>query len=145
MNRKKEIRFSFNSQKVEYRNAKRRTGPTARTVAVLSGRTSPGTNADSPKFQGALFLPTIVRKWEKPISVWDASHNVGLRSHYVAAALSVPHMLKNNHGLIINISSSGGKGYLFDIAYGSVRSCVPQRTGSNVDSSTTHSCHSRNR
>ena len=57
--------------------------------------------------------------WEKPISVWDASHNVGLRSHYVAAALSVPHMLKNNHGLIINISSSGGKGYLFDIAYGS--------------------------
>ena len=64
--------------------------------------------------------------WEKPLSVWDASHNVGLRSHYVASALAVPHMLRNDRvvgnkvtALIVNISSSGGKGYLFDIAYGS--------------------------
>ena len=56
--------------------------------------------------------------WEKPLSVWDASHNVGLRSHYITSALSVPYMIKNKSGLIINISSPAGKGYLFDIAYG---------------------------
>ena len=46
-----------------------------------------------------------------------SSHNVGLRSHYIASALSVPHMMKQM-GLIINISSPAVKGYLFDIAYG---------------------------
>ena len=56
--------------------------------------------------------------WEKPLSVWDASHDVGLRSHYIASALSVPHMIKKKSGLIVNISSPAGKGYLFDIAYG---------------------------
>jgi dehydrogenase/reductase SDR family member 1 len=61
------------------------------------------------------------RFWEKPLTVWDASHTVGLRSHYVAAALAVPKMLQQpsaQKGLIVNISSSGGAGYLFDIAYG---------------------------
>lgn len=56
--------------------------------------------------------------WEKPLSVWNASHDVGLRSHYVCSALSAPVMLKRKFGLIVNISSSGGSGYLFDIAYG---------------------------
>jgi len=59
--------------------------------------------------------------WEKPLSVWDASHTVGLRSHYVASALVVPQMLQQSmpqKGIIVNISSSGGAGYLFDIAYG---------------------------
>ena len=61
--------------------------------------------------------------WNKPLSVWNASHNVGLRSHYIASALSIPHMLSNKTStkkpcLIVNISSSGGKSYLFDVAYG---------------------------
>ena len=59
--------------------------------------------------------------WEKPLSVWNASHTVGLRSHYVASALAVPQMLQQptaQKGIIVNVSSSGGAGYLFDIAYG---------------------------
>lgn len=55
--------------------------------------------------------------WEKPLSQWDASHDVGLRSHYVASCLAVPAMLGSG-GLIVNISSAGGLKYLFDPAYG---------------------------
>ena len=46
------------------------------------------------------------RFWEKPLSQWDASHDVGLRSHYIASCLAVPNMLSSG-GLIVNISSGG--------------------------------------
>ena len=56
--------------------------------------------------------------WEKPLSVWDASHQVGLRSHYIMCALVAPTMVRRQRGLIVNISSQGGQTYLFDVAYG---------------------------
>lgn len=58
------------------------------------------------------------RFWEKPLEVWDASHAVGLRSHYVMSALAAPAMIARRAGLIVNVSSAGGQKYLFDIAYG---------------------------
>lgn len=79
--------------------------------------------------------------WKKPLSVWNASHDVGLRSHYIASALSIPHMLATKKPcLIVNISSSGGKSYLFDIAYGCGKAALDrlgcdmatELTGSNV-------------
>ena len=56
--------------------------------------------------------------WEKDLSQWDASHCVGLRSHYVASALVAPSMVSRRRGLIVNVSSGGGREYLFDVAYG---------------------------
>jgi dehydrogenase/reductase SDR family protein 1 len=56
--------------------------------------------------------------WEKPISVFDASLNIGLRSAFVMSALVAPLMIKNKAGLIVQISSFGGVNYLFDVGYG---------------------------
>jgi dehydrogenase/reductase SDR family protein 1 len=56
--------------------------------------------------------------WEVPIGFWDAFHNVGLRSHYVASAYAVPLMIKGGQGLIVNISSSGAARYAQCVAYG---------------------------
>ncbi|SVC62210.1 uncharacterized protein METZ01_LOCUS315064 [marine metagenome] len=56
--------------------------------------------------------------WEKPLSVFDASLNIGLRSAYVMSALVAPVMVKKKAGLIVQISSFGGVNYLFDVGYG---------------------------
>ena len=56
--------------------------------------------------------------WERPIAVFDASLNIGLRSAYVMSALVAPVMVKNKAGLIVQISSFGGVNYLFDVGYG---------------------------
>jgi len=56
--------------------------------------------------------------WEQPISVWDAMHDIGLRSHYVAAAYGAPLMVRARKGLIANISSFGGANYQINVAYG---------------------------
>ena len=56
--------------------------------------------------------------WERPISVYDGHMNVGVRSSYVMSKLIVPSMIKNNNGLILQISSYGGFFYLFDVGYG---------------------------
>ena len=56
--------------------------------------------------------------WERPISVYDGSMNVGVRSSYVMSKLVAPSMVKNRSGLIVQISSWGGFTYVFDVAYG---------------------------
>ena len=56
--------------------------------------------------------------WERPISVFDASMNIGLRSAYVMSKFVAPHMVKNKSGLMVQVSSFGGHGYLFDVGYG---------------------------
>ena len=56
--------------------------------------------------------------WERPLSVFDASMNIGLRSAHVMSALVAPLMVKNKAGLLIQVSSFGGVQYLFDVGYG---------------------------
>ncbi len=56
--------------------------------------------------------------WQQPLRIWDTMHTVGLRSHYVCAALCVPLMLHRPGALIANISSFGGAGYQINVAYG---------------------------
>ena len=56
--------------------------------------------------------------WERPLSVFDASLNIGLRSSHVMSALVAPLMVKNKAGLMVQVSSSGGVRYLFDVGYG---------------------------
>ncbi|MCC5616979.1 SDR family NAD(P)-dependent oxidoreductase [Nostoc sp. CHAB 5836] len=56
--------------------------------------------------------------WDCEPSLWDASNNVGLRSHYVASVFAARMMSKRNSGLICTISSWGGMSYLFNTAYG---------------------------
>ncbi len=56
--------------------------------------------------------------WENETSLWDASNNVGLRSHYIASVFAAQMMAKRKQGLISTISSWGGLSYIFGVAYG---------------------------
>jgi dehydrogenase/reductase SDR family protein 1 len=56
--------------------------------------------------------------WERPISVFDASIDIGLRSAFVSSAIVAPHMVSQKSGLIVQVSSFGGHSYLFDVGYG---------------------------
>ena len=56
--------------------------------------------------------------WDCEPNFWDASNNVGLRSHYVASVFAARMMTKNFSGLICTISSWGGMSYIFGAAYG---------------------------
>jgi dehydrogenase/reductase SDR family protein 1 len=56
--------------------------------------------------------------WEHPVSVWDDQCGVGLRGYYVASVYAAPLMVAQKQGLIVNISSRGGREYVFSASYG---------------------------
>jgi len=56
--------------------------------------------------------------WEHPISVWDDQCGVGLRGYYTASVFAAPIMIRHQQGLIVNISSRGGREYVFSASYG---------------------------
>ena len=56
--------------------------------------------------------------WDCEPSLWDASNNVGLRSHYISSVFAARIMTKRKQGLICTISSWGGMSYIFGAAYG---------------------------
>ena len=58
------------------------------------------------------------RFWECEPNFWDASNNVGLRSHYVASVFAARMMTQHQQGLICTISSWGGLSYIFGVPYG---------------------------
>merc|ERR1712194_546205 len=78
-------------------------------------------------FAGADYPDDFAAKsfWEKPLSLWDQCHRVGLRSHYVASSLCARHWVpKKQEALIVNISSAAGAGYVFDVSYGCGKAAV---------------------
>lgn len=67
--------------------------------------------------------------WKKPLWQWDAFHKVGLRSHYAALSLVARKWVaKSQSGLVINIGSAAGAGYVFDVAYGVGKAGVDRLT-----------------
>ena len=56
--------------------------------------------------------------WQRPVDDWDTLIGLGLRAHYVAATLAARVMVRQGNGLITNISSFGGRGYLHSVLYG---------------------------
>uniref|UniRef100_A0A914CSZ6 Uncharacterized protein n=1 Tax=Acrobeloides nanus TaxID=290746 RepID=A0A914CSZ6_9BILA len=67
--------------------------------------------------------------WEIEPQIWDSLNNVGLRSHYVASVYAARIFVKNNRGgLIVNISSFGGKQYFLTTAYGVGKAGVDRLT-----------------
>merc|ERR1712038_1349687 len=57
--------------------------------------------------------------WDmEPVSTWDTINGVGLRGHYICTTLASRMMVPRQQGLIVNVSSSGGLKYLFNVAYG---------------------------
>uniref|UniRef100_A0AC34PXP3 Uncharacterized protein n=1 Tax=Panagrolaimus sp. JU765 TaxID=591449 RepID=A0AC34PXP3_9BILA len=56
--------------------------------------------------------------YEQPPEIWDDINNVGLRNHYFCAVYASRMMVKNQRGLIVNVSSAGGIQYFLNVAYG---------------------------
>ncbi len=56
--------------------------------------------------------------WEHPVSLWDIQCGVGLRGYYTASVFAAPAMVAAGSGLIVNISSRGGREYVFSTSYG---------------------------
>ena len=60
--------------------------------------------------------------WSKPLTAWDDSCDVGLRSAYTCTALAARLLLvPAGRGLVVNVSSAGGlkyAGFVGDVAYG---------------------------
>ena len=56
--------------------------------------------------------------WERPISVFDASVMIGLRSSFVISSLIAPVMVQQKSGLMVQISSFGGVQYFLEVGYG---------------------------
>ena len=79
--------------------------------------------------------------WERPLSVFDASLNIGLRSAYVMSALVAPLMVKNKAGLIVQISSFGGVNYLFDVGYGVGKAGLDRLTADMAAELNPHDVH----
>lgn len=53
-----------------------------------------------------------------PVEAWEAANNVGLRNHFICSAHAAKLMVPRKSGLMVIVSSSGGMGYLFNMAYG---------------------------
>ena len=53
-----------------------------------------------------------------PSEQWDKINGVGLRNHFLCTVFASRIMVDRRDGLIVNVSSSGGIKYLFNVAYG---------------------------
>lgn len=86
-------------------------------------------------------IPRTLTKpfWELPLSTWDEMFRVGLRSHYVASVFGVRMMLAappregasdepRRRGLIVNVSSFGGKHYAINVPYGAGKAALDRMT-----------------
>lgn len=60
-----------------------------------------------------------------PVEVWDRAVAVGLRSYFLGCKFAIPAMLKNQRGVIINISSVGGlQGFHWYSHYNCVKAAI---------------------
>jgi NAD(P)-dependent dehydrogenase (short-subunit alcohol dehydrogenase family) len=69
-----------------------------------------------------------LRFWEVDPDYWDRMNAVGLRGHYVASVHAARMMVKRRSGLIVNVSSFGSLGYLFNIPYGVGKAALDRLT-----------------
>ncbi len=76
--------------------------------------------------------------WELPLEAWDEVIDIGVRSHYVAAALGTPLMLEQGSGLIVNVSSSGAIQYAHTVTYGVGKAALDKMTADMAHELTPH-------
>lgn len=66
--------------------------------------------------------------WEQGIGLFDAVHNVGVRSHYKAVLLAIPLLRQAERGLIVNTNSPGCLLYAVAVSYGMGKCAVDKMT-----------------
>ncbi|AJP56788.1 short-chain dehydrogenase [Pandoraea vervacti] len=68
-------------------------------------------------------LTDVAPFWEKPLGMTDL-FGVGMRSTYVASYFAAPLLIARGGGLIVNISSAGGRCYMHGPAYGASKAAT---------------------
>ena len=76
--------------------------------------------------------------WELPKQAWDEVIDIGVRSHYMAAARAAPSMVTRRRGLIVNISSSGAIQYAHNVPYGVGKAAVDKMTADMAHELSSH-------
>lgn len=76
--------------------------------------------------------------WELPKQAWDEVIDIGVRSHYMAAAHAAPAMVVRRRGLIVNISSSGAIQYAHNVPYGVGKAAVDKMTADMAHELSSH-------
>ena len=66
--------------------------------------------------------------WEQPFWRWDAMFAAGVRASYVASALAARSMVKQQAGLIVNISFWSARKHLGNVAYGVAKAATDKLT-----------------
>lgn len=66
--------------------------------------------------------------WLQPIWRWDAMFGPGVRGAFRASQLAVPLMIRNGHGLIVNVSFWAAQTYLINTPYGVAKAAVDKMT-----------------
>ncbi len=66
--------------------------------------------------------------WKQPLELFDEMTIVGVRSNYIASVYATRLMLKNNGGLIVNISFFASRKYYGNVAYGVSKAAVDKMT-----------------
>lgn len=62
--------------------------------------------------------------WTLPLKRWDAMFSQGVRAHYVASSFAAPLMLKQNRGLIVNLSFFSSLRTDKGVAYGAAKAAT---------------------
>lgn len=62
--------------------------------------------------------------WEQPLWRWDAMFTSGVRCAYLASQCSAPLMIRQEAGLIVNISYWAAQTYLNNVAYGAAKAAT---------------------
>ena len=62
--------------------------------------------------------------WNQPLELWDEMTIVGVRSNYIASVYASKIMLKQEHGLIVNISFYASRKYYGNVIYGISKAAV---------------------
>lgn len=66
--------------------------------------------------------------WEVPVAGWDVTFDIGVRSHYAAAALATPLLIDSPAGLIVQVSSPGAVHFMHNVVYGVAKAAVDRMT-----------------
>jgi dehydrogenase/reductase SDR family protein 1 len=77
--------------------------------------------------------------WTAPISRFDKMYESGVRAHYVTTYYTVPTMIKQNNGLIINLSYWAAERSDMGVAYGMAKAATNKMTSSMAHELREHS------
>ncbi|HKP12578.1 MAG TPA: SDR family NAD(P)-dependent oxidoreductase [Blastocatellia bacterium] len=66
--------------------------------------------------------------WEQPLWRWDAMFAAGVRAHYVASTYAAREMIKQQRGLIVNVSFWAAQKHLGNVAYGVSKAATDKLT-----------------